>query len=59
MAQARDAGELESKLRAMGQLLPGQKGKDFFHRAWSPKAKAKKRAQRKQARKSKRRNRKR
>jgi hypothetical protein len=57
MAQARDAGELESKLRAMGQLLFGHKGQEFFHRAWSPKAKQAKRAKRKAARKSRRRNR--
>ena len=43
------------KLREEGKLLQGHKGDDFYHRAWSPKAR--KRVARKLKRQSKRRNR--
>ena len=47
----------EQQLKDAGLLLPGQTGHDFYHRAWSPKAKAAKRTKRQQARRSKRGNR--
>ena len=50
-----DASERE--LKDAGLLLPGQTGHDFYHRAWSPKAKAAKKKNRRQSQRSKRGNR--
>ena len=47
----------EQQLKDAGLLLPGQTGHDFYHRAWSPKAKAAKKKKRDRARRSKRGNR--
>ena len=40
------------RLKEDGKLLKSEKGNRFYHRALSPKARARKKARRKQARKS-------